>query len=167
MSSLTSRWDLEATKSVAESIIHTFDTIFDVQTGLEAAKSAAEAIINMFTSAFWRGERAGRFRGEPGESPRRAQGGNDMLGGPRLRSNYVTTNEVTEDLSRRWARGPANFGYMRMALGILERLGGHFGVTLGLLWGHYGVTWAPFWVYDGGFGILFGDFRRRKWCWWA
>ena len=44
------------------------------------------------------------------------------------------------------------FGYMRMALGILERLGGHFGVTLGLLWGHLGVTLAPFWVYDGGFG---------------
>ena len=34
------------------------------------------------------------------------------------------------------------FGSMRMALGILERLGAHFGVTLGSLGGHFGCFWS-------------------------
>ena len=46
------------------------------------------------------------------------------------------------------------FGSMRLALGILERLGAYFGVTLGLLWGHLGVTLALF----GSMTVALGNF---------
>ena len=53
---------------------------------------------------------------------------NVPAGWPSLRSNYVTTNEVTEDLTRRWARGPANLlalrqGVLLIIIGIRSHLG--------------------------------------------
>ena len=50
------------------------------------------------------------MQGDLEEAPGRLQGGNVLLAGsPQLRSsNYVASNEVIQDLTRRWARGPAN-----------------------------------------------------------
>ena len=50
-----------------------------------------------------------RLQGGSEVAPVRLQGANCPSVDPRLRNNCVTTNEVTEDLSRRWARCPANF----------------------------------------------------------
>ena len=59
------------------------------------------------------------LQGGSREAPRRLQLGSRSAPGDQcsfgwpslLRSYYVASNEVTEDLTRRWARGPANCEY--------------------------------------------------------
>ena len=76
----------------------------------QGAKKAVEAIIHTFARfcEAGGGQRARWHRGGTREAPRRHRGGNGALGG--LPYEVLgTTNRSSEDLTRRWAKGPANF----------------------------------------------------------
>ena len=76
------------------------------------------------------GEAPGRHRGGTEEAPRRHRGGNGALGGPPYEV-LRTTNRSSEDLTRRWARGPANLNIPTDLM-----------ITLAHLWTQIGIIAA-------------------------